>query len=204
MVEIGPDEINPARAAALIRVGGVLAFPTETTWGLAADPANSEALAVLFALKRRPVSKPVPCIIGDMGQLGGLAAAIPDLFVPLMRRFWTGPLTLLFPVREGLPPGLSDDRGLVGIRLSSHPLARSLARQFGGAVTATSANPAGDPPALTPAGVRAAFGSDLVLLSDDICPGGCSTIVGVDHGRLVVVRPGMIPVDALSFQVKKI
>ena len=187
-----------AEAVAVLGRGGIVAFPTETTWGLAVNPLDGRALGSLFALKGRPLDKPVPCVLGSSDDVGLLASRTPDSFPPLIERFWPGPLTLLFPARSGLPAGLTDGRGLVGLRVSSEPVARMLAAAAGGVVTATSANISGQAPACTAEEVRRIFAGRVHILSDIECPGGCSTIAAESGGVPVIVRRGAIGGDELS------
>ncbi|MEW6220358.1 MAG: L-threonylcarbamoyladenylate synthase [Thermodesulfobacteriota bacterium] len=188
-----------AAAARILAAGGLVAYPTETYYGLAADPWQPAALERLFTLKARPAAKPILTIIAEAEQIALLASAVPEPFRPLMAAFWPGPLTLLFPVRPELPAALTAGTGTVGIRLSSHPLARSLAAACGGPITATSANRTGQPAAASAAEVRAAFpdGLDLVLDGGPTPGGAGSTVVGLAAGRLQVVRPGVIPAAAV-------
>lgn len=188
-------EHDLARACELLRAGGVVAFPTETYYGLAADPFSRQALSRLFALKRRPPDKPVLLLVEDRRQFSQLVREVPPLFEPLMREFWPGPLTLVFPGLDSLPEMLTGYSGSVGIRQSSHPVAQRLVRAFGRPITATSANRSGEPAAVDAAGVFDQLGPDVDLVLDGgPTPGGAgSTIVGLEEGRLHLVRAGVIP-----------
>ena len=127
--------------------GEIVAFPTESSYGLGVDALSSHALERLFALKRREPGKPPPILISDDRMLELLVAHVPPRARELMARFWPGPLTLVLPARPGLPASLVSDGG-VGVRRSPHPLADALVAAFGGPVTATSANLSGRPAAL--------------------------------------------------------
>ncbi|NTV14856.1 MAG: threonylcarbamoyl-AMP synthase [Desulfobulbaceae bacterium] len=188
-----PAEIT--QAAAELRRGGIVAFPTETFYGLAVDPTVPGARAKLFALKQRSPDKPLLLLIDKAARLSELVALVPPLYAPLLARFWPGPLTLIFQARAGLPAGLSDGRGTIGIRLSSQPLACSLAAAAGGVITGTSANPSGAPAALSAAEVQALFPNGLArILDGGEAPGGLgSTIVAEDGGALRLLRRGAIP-----------
>ncbi|MEW6500934.1 MAG: L-threonylcarbamoyladenylate synthase, partial [Thermodesulfobacteriota bacterium] len=148
----------------MIRAGGVVAFPTETYYGLAVDPFNREALSRLFALKRRPPDKPVLTLIESEAQLPLLARQVPKLYRPLMDAFWPGPLTLVFDAVPELPVILTGYSGTVGVRISSHPMARQLVAALGQPLTATSANYSGQPAAVTPDEVVAQLGLDVDLV----------------------------------------
>lgn len=189
-----------AQACTLLQNGGVVAFPTETYYGLAVDPFNQTALARLFALKRRAVDKPVLLIIENASQLSRLVAEVPPDFNILMEKFWPGPLTLVFPGALSLPEMLTCDRGTIGVRVSSHPVARQLARAFGRPITATSANFSGQPPAITAASVRAQFGTGLAAVLDGGKTTGDrgSTIVGYQEGKACLIRDGVIPFSQIE------
>lgn len=183
-----------ATACAILRNGGVVAFPTETYYGLAVDPFNREALARLFALKGRSAAKPVLLIIENPSQLSTLVTEIPAPFAPLMEKFWPGPLTLVFPGLASLPGMLTGGLGTIGVRISSHPVARRLVRAFGGPITATSANLSGHPAASSSDGVREQLGAGVdMILDGGETPGGLgSTIIGCRDGGIRLFRKGVI------------
>jgi len=183
------------QACDFLRDGRVVAFPTETYYGLAVDPLNRQALSRLFALKRRPPDKPLLLLVEDRRQLPDLVREVPPPFEVLMREFWPGPLTLVFPGQESLPEMLTGYGSTVGLRQSSHPLAARLVRAFGRPITATSANRSGEPAAVDAAGVIDHLGPDVdMVLDGGSTPGGSgSTIVGQEDGQIVLLRPGVIP-----------
>jgi len=183
-----------AGAAEVIGRGGIVAFPTETFYGLAVAPFNGAALSRLFALKRRPPSKPILVLIDGPERLPEMVQEVPPPFRKLMDRFWPGPLTLIFPGRDILPPLLTDDSGSIGIRWSAHPIATRLAAACGGVITGTSANLSGWPPAVTAADLKKIFRAGLDhILDGGRTPGGPgSTIVGLDGERLRLIRKGVI------------
>lgn len=184
-----------AHACAVLRAGGVVAFPTETYYGLAVDPFNQAALSRLFALKGRSPDKPVLLIIDNQSQLASLVAEIPPSFPILMEKFWPGPLTLVFPGAASLPAMLTGSRGTVGVRVSSHPVARQLIRAFGRPITATSANFSGQPAAVAVGGVLAQLGPEVdAILDGGKTPGGLgSTLLGYQEGKVCLLRAGVIP-----------
>lgn len=190
--QVSEQEI--ARAARIIRTGGLVAFPTETTYGLGVDPFSAAALERLFAVKQRSPDKAVPVLIGDQEQLVLLAHEIPPLYSSLMKTYWPGPLTLLFDCRKDLPEILTAGRGTIGVRISSHPVARRLLEAAGMPVTATSANISGKQAAMQASEVVDQFGDgiDMLLAHDQGMTGSCSTVVGLDSGELKLVRPGVI------------
>lgn len=189
-----------ARALSVLKAGGVVAFPTETYYGLAVDPFNREALSRLFALKRRPPDKPVLTLIEKEAQLSLLASHVPDCYRPLMAAFWPGPLTLVFDAVPSLPVILTGYTGTVGVRISSHPLARQLVAAAGQPLTATSANYSGLPPAVTPDEVVDQLGLDVdfVIQGGATAGGAGSTIVGLaEGGELLELRSGVISFAAV-------
>lgn len=193
-----PD-ISDAELAVAVRViheGGVVAFPTETYYGLAVDPFNSAALARLFELKNRSFDKAVLVLVHDQGQLPQLVEQVPSVFRPLLDVFWPGPLTLVFPARPELSPLLTGGTGTIGVRVSSHAVAARLLSSLGTPVTATSANISGREPATNAAQVKAQFGSavDFILDGGETPGGKGSTLVGCGtDGHCLLLRDGVIP-----------
>lgn len=183
------------RAVAVLQAGGIVAFPTETYYGLAVDPFNPLALNHLFSLKQRDISKPILTLADDRESLLSLAQEIPSPYELLMRQFWPGPLTLIFPARINLPHLLTAGTSTVGVRQSSHPFARQLLRAFGRPVTATSANISGHAAAVDAHEVKAQFGSRVDMIFDGgKTPGGTgSTIIGFAEGQIRLIREGVIP-----------
>jgi L-threonylcarbamoyladenylate synthase len=180
-------------AVRALAAGHVVAFPTESTYGLGVDALDAAALARLFAIKGREAGKPPPLLVADRAMVDQLAARVPERARALMARFWPGPLTLVLPARAELPEALVLDGG-VGLRVSPHAIAAALVTAFGRPVTATSANLAGEPPAVTAEAVRAVFGSAVHVLDGGRAPGAPpSTVVRVsDDGTLTVLRAGAI------------
>ena len=202
MIDGIPPELSQDLKSALVvlKQGGVVAFPTETYYGLAVDPFNSQALERLFHLKCRPAAKPILVLIDQQERLSQLAGEIPGQFQPLMDRFWPGPLTLIFPAQQHLSHTLTAGTGTVGIRISSHPLASALCFLAGGTITATSANLSGLPPAASEREVLAQFGSrlDWLLKAGSTQGGLASTIVTTDGGGLRLVREGAYPFSEIE------
>lgn len=190
-----PTSPDLRQAVRVLKEGGVVAFPTETSYGLAVDPFNAQALDRLFRLKQRALTKPVLVLIDGEARLPALANEIPSQFCPLMERFWPGPLTLIFPALAELPLRLTAGTDTIGLRISSHPLAHLLTILAGGAITATSANLSGRPPAVSGQEVLAQFGDQLdYLVEADPVPGGpASTIIAATALGLLLIRPGAIP-----------
>ena len=183
-----------ARAVACLQEGGIVAFPTETYYGLAADPFSEKALQALFHLKARDYRKPVLVLIHDDVQLGDIAESIPDMYRPLMDRFWPGPLTLIFPGRKDLLPLLTGGTGTIGVRISSNVVAMELCRRWGRPITATSANLSGLVPAISAEEVETMLGPgvDFILDGGRAPAGRCSSIVAIRDDRLCLIREGQI------------
>ncbi|MBM9537152.1 L-threonylcarbamoyladenylate synthase [Desulfobulbus alkaliphilus] len=183
------------RAADIIRNGGLVAFPTETYYGLAVDPWQSHALERLFQVKRRRKELPILVLVSGTDQLPLLAQEIPLIFKWLIERFWPGPLTLVFPARPALSPLLTGMTGTVGLRQSPDETAHLLIRTFGGPITATSANISGSTAAVTAEDVAQMFVDEIDLILDGgTTPGGkASTLVGSEGTSLRCLREGAIP-----------
>lgn len=192
------DPIRPAeaflrRAAAVLAQGGLVVFPSETLYGIAADHANPAALERLAALKGRHPDKPFPLILARAEEVQSIAAGLPLAARELMARHWPGPLTLVLPARPGLHPCLVRAGG-VAARLSPHPVAAGLARALGRAITATSANPAGAPAPASCLELDPAIAGGVELILDaGPTPGGLpSTVVDVRQEPPRLLRAGAV------------
>jgi L-threonylcarbamoyladenylate synthase len=173
----------------------VVAYPTETFYGLGVDAFNEAALERLRAVKGRG-EKAISMLIEGEAMLARVVAEIPSRAAELMRRHWPGALTIALPARPGLPAALVSD-GCVAVRQSPHPIARALVARFGGPVTTTSANRAGEPPATTATAVLAALGSTCQILDGGETAGGApSTLVRVRANEVEILRPGAVTLAA--------
>ncbi len=188
---------NPAYhqlAADVLRDGGLIAIPTETYYGIAVDAFNESALERVFVLKKRPSVKPILVLIDHRDELEDLAREVPDPFLPLMDRYWPGPLTLVFPAKKALSPILTGGTGTVGVRVSSCPYPRAICRELKRPITATSANISGQPPARSYQDIVRYFGNTIDLVVDggvsDHCPG--STVVSCAGNQVKVIRQGLV------------
>jgi len=192
-----PDEATIARAADLLRAGVVVAYPTDTAYGLAADPASLRAVEQLYRMKGRQVDQAIPLIAADLEQIERCTGPLPDRLRLLGERFWPGPLTLIVPAWLALAPALRGEGDSVAVRVPAHEVARALARAFGGPITSTSANRSGMPASDSPDVVRDAFGPDLeAILDAGLSPGGPpSTIVDARGGRPSLLRSGAVPFE---------
>jgi L-threonylcarbamoyladenylate synthase len=185
------DNSAVAEAVAALRRGEIVAYPTETYYGLGVDAFDEDALGRLRALKGRG-EKATSALVVGADMLARLCEPPSPLALALMARHWPGPLTLALPARAGVPEALVLD-GCVAVRESPHPVARALVAAFGGPVTTTSANLAGAPPATTPDQVEAALGGRCHILRGGATPGGApSTLARVRGNRIEVLRPGAV------------
>ena len=188
--------MNPAirRAAEILRAGGLVAFPTETVYGLGADASNPQAIARLYAVKGRPAEHPVIIHFDTAQSAFAWAREVPDEARKLAARFWPGPLTLLLKRSALAGDFVTGAQDLVGVRVPSHPVARALLAQFGRGVAAPSANRFGRVSPTTAAHVSDDLGSDvqMILEGGDAEVGIESTIVDLTGKPAVVLRPGRI------------
>lgn len=201
LLSIHPSRPNPAilaEAAAVIRAGGVVAYPTETFYGLGADPRSAKGVAAVFAAKGRAAGEALPLIAADVAAVERLLGKLSPLAARLVSRFWPGPLTLVVPLRPGiLAEGVSAGRDTIAVRVSDHPVARALADAAGGLITSTSANRSGEPPAVDAASVASTLGERIDLIIDAGAAEGLapSTLVDVTADVPRLVRPGRVPFD---------
>ena len=182
------------RAAQILRAGGLVAFPTETVYGLGADAASAQAVKKLYAVKRRPADHPVIVHFENSQAAFAWAREVPKSAKKLAARYWPGPLTLILkrsPLAQDFVTGGQDT---VGLRVPSHPIARELLKEFGGAMAAPSANRFGLVSPTTAAHVREDLGNDadLVLEGGPSEVGIESTILDLSDAAPVLLRPGHV------------
>ena len=186
--------MNPEvrRAAEILRAGGLVAFPTETVYGLGADASNATAVARLYASKGRPVEHPVIVHFADAERAFEWAREVPEAAKKLAARFWPGPLTMILKRSAKAQDFVTGGQDSVGLRVPSHPVASDLLREFGGGVAAPSANRFGNVSATTAAHVNEELKADLVLDGGASEVGIESTIVDLSGGAPALLRPGFI------------
>jgi L-threonylcarbamoyladenylate synthase len=190
-----PSPESIATAVFVLHTGGVLAFPTDTFYGLAVDPRSPDAVARLFALKGRESSVAVPLIAASVEQ-ASLAAKFTGREMRVAELFWPGPLTLVAEATRRITPGVVAGRGTVAIRVPAHEIARELARAFRFPITATSANRSGQPPSSSADDVAMALPDVDALLDGGPAPGGApSTIIAVNEDGPILLREGAVPWD---------
>lgn len=195
-------ETGVARAAAQLKSGRVIAYPTETVYGLG-SALGADALDRLQLLKPRPADKPFLVLIADAASLGALGVALTPVASRLATRFWPGPLTLLLPSARSVHAAIRGAKGEVAVRWTSHTGAARIVRALGSPITSTSANAPGLPPATAAGEIvtqwerEVAAGDLLVLDAGPSPPSPPSTIVDCCDERPRLVRPGIITAEAL-------
>ncbi len=189
-----PDQKLLARAAELLRQGQLVAYPTETFYGLGASPYNEAAIDRVFEAKGRPEKMALPLVVGDESSVILCAREFPDGARRLAAAFWPGPLTLVLPATDDLPRRLLGGGHTVGVRISPHPIATGLARAAGGPIVATSANRSGLPAPSTAAEVLEALGDAVALILDGGPTTGsaASTVLDLTTDPPHIVRSGAI------------
>lgn len=193
------------KASIVIKEGGIVAFPTETFYGLGVKYNNIDALRRLYVIKHRPNEKAMPLIIGDKQTLQLISPSVTEVAEILMKKFWPGPLTLLIEAREDLPEFITSGTGKAAVRVPGESFALELVRHLEFPVTATSANISGKPPADNPDDVIRYFGAGLDMLIDGgKTPGGKpSTIVDVTGEAIKILRPGAVPSEEIFRQIRQ-
>jgi L-threonylcarbamoyladenylate synthase len=181
-------------AVAVLRAGGLVAFPTETVYGLGADASNPDAIRRVFDAKGRPHDHPLIVHVSDAIQIANWARSIPEAAHALAKRFWPGPLTLILKRAPGVNDLVSGGQDTVALRVPSHPVAQTLLRKFGGGIAAPSANRFGRVSATTADHVRSEFGAEVacVLNGGAADLGIESTIVDLSGAEPALLRPGAI------------
>jgi L-threonylcarbamoyladenylate synthase len=196
---------NIDEAVKVLKKGGVISFPTETYYGLGVDPFDNTAVDQLFLLKKRERNKPILVLVSDIDMLSLLVANIPEQYGNLMKKFWPGPLTLIFPAKETVSPLLTGATGSIGIRISSNRIVKEIFKKWRKPFTATSANISNQAPAKSSAEVLSYFGEKIDCLIDggETPAGLCSSIVAFRNERFIEIRKGQIPFSELTAQVNK-
>lgn len=193
IISRSPDNLQ--RLAGVVARGGVIGFRTDTFYGLGANPFNAAAVQTLKDLKGREDNKPILVLISDVEQLDRLIQNRSLAFDELAEQFWPGALTIIGEATGELPSELTAGSRTVGVRLPDDDRVRALVRACGGALTATSANPAGDLPARTAEEVAKYFGEriDLIIDGGETKTDKPSTVVDASIDELRLVREGVVP-----------
>lgn len=182
-------------AVHILNKGGVVGFPTETYYGLGVDITNENAVSHLFSIKKRSLEKPILVLIDSIDKLDSIVSHIPVIYKPLMKKYWPGPLTLIFPASHKVLKLVTGETNAIGVRISSGDIAMKLCKKWGKPITATSANISGEKPASTETQVSQYFGEnvDCILPNHQTSIEIGSTIIGEKSGELVLLREGPIP-----------
>jgi len=201
-----PDKSLINAAVYILKKGGIIAFPTETFYGLGADAGNVEAVEKIYRIKGRDPKNPIPIIIGNTRDITGLVKDIPETGRKLMKKFWPGGLTIVFRASSNILPGLTGGTGKIGIRLSSNIIASQLAKPLSNPITATSANPSGAGECISADEVIDCLKDKIdAIIDGGHTPGGLgSTIVDVTTDPVTVLREGIIPTSLLDNTPAKI
>lgn len=206
MTGAGEDACPPVRddevaaAARVLAAGGVVAYPTETVYGLGVDATSRAAIERLLEAKGRDAGRGISVLVSDLAMAAPLLAAPPPkAAIALARRYWPGPLTIVLPASASVAAELRGPSGGVGLRCSSDPWAAALLARFGAPLTSTSANRSGDEPARDAAGARAVFRAGVFVLDGGARLGSAvSTVIEFAGGRATVLRAGAIPAEEIA------
>jgi L-threonylcarbamoyladenylate synthase len=188
------DQQTRLQAAAIVKAGGVIAFRTDTFYGLGADPFNEAAVRRIRELKGREDDKPILLLISDASEVSRFITSQSPTFQTVAERFWPGPLTLIGAACPELPVELTAGTNTIGVRLPDEDSVRELVRLCGGALTATSANTSGRPPASTAGEVELYFpiGLDLIIDAGEVAVTEPSTVLDLSESPPRLVREGAI------------
>jgi L-threonylcarbamoyladenylate synthase len=203
VLSLDPEREEPEplrRASDLLREGGLVAYPTETFYGLGCDPRDPLAVDRLTKAKGRTADRPLPLLVGRLEHLAGVVSRFEDPFPRIVGRFWPGPLTLVLPAAPGLAAPVTSPVGTVAVRWTSWPVARRLLESFGGALVGTSANRSGAEPCHEAEAVRRSLGNRIDLILDGgPTPGGLpSTLLDLSVRPPRILREGVVPREDLD------
>ncbi len=205
LVRLASESGAIQEAATTLRRGGLVVFPTDTVYGVGADPFSPSALEALFRAKFRPRSKAIPLLLAHAAQMSEVARQIPPLALALAEAFWPGGLTLVLPRAPHLPAALCAGGDTIAVRIPDHPVALALIEAFGGPVAATSANLSGSAPATTAQEAEASLGAvvDLILDGGKSPLAEASTIMDLTVEPPRILRQGALPAGKLLAVVQR-
>jgi L-threonylcarbamoyladenylate synthase len=197
---LADSQSGRARAAQIISQGGIIAFRTDTFYGLGADPFNAAAIKRIRKLKGREGDKPILLLISDEQQISRFISKRSSLFAEIAKRFWPGPLTIVGPARDELPEELTAGGKTIGLRLPADEHVRAIVRACGGALTATSANLSGHPDARSASDVATYFstGIDLIIDGGEVSTTKPSTVLDLSGTEPRILREGAISASDLE------
>lgn len=183
------------QAISVVQHGGVIAFPTDTVYGIGASLSHPDALSRIFEIKGRDRDRPLPILLSSPGDITRVGRDVPAALLDLATGFWPGPLTIAIPAAAGLPAAVIATDGTIGVRVPDHSVALTIANRCGGAVAATSANLSGQPPACSADDVAEHLLERLDLVLDGgIAPCSlASTVIRLEGDTISILREGVIP-----------
>lgn len=187
-------------AIGALQRGGVIAFPTDTVYGIGASLEHPGALKRIYDLKGRSPDKPLPILISSLDVIDALSPDVDERFIELAQYFWPGALTVVLPAAEHLPAEVKAPDNTIGVRLPNHSIPLSIAERAGGAIATTSANISGQDAAHAATEIRDAFGGQIdVILDGGFAPSeNSSTVIRVVNGDVVILREGAISAEAIQ------
>ena len=184
------------QAANALKNGGVVAFPTDTVYGIGVDPFQPKAIQKLYTIKGRPKNKPIPILVGSYQDVEHVAQNLPEIFFQLVKQFWPGALTLIVEAK-GLPAQITAGGKTVGLRMPNHPVALKMLRCFAGPIATTSANKSNKAPATSKSQVERELGSlvDLIIDGGETNTGTSSTVIDLIKTPPKILRQGDIFIE---------
>lgn len=202
-LKIDPDDPQPeliSRVVQCLKQGGVVAFPTETVYGLAASIDSLKGVQRVWEVKQRPSSKPLPVQIAHAAQLGGVWSSLPHYAMPLIEAFMPGPLTLVYWKHPSIPELVNAGLPSLGVRIPQHPVALAIISRLCGAIVAPSANISGDPPPVKASDISAELKANIDIVIDaGTCPGGKpSTVLDICTNPARIIRAGDVSREELE------
>ena len=187
------------KAVEVLLSGRIVAYPTDTVYGLGANGLDPEAVRRVFAVKRRPLTMPLPLLVADLAMLRSVVESLPEVALALVERFLPGPLTLVLPRAPVVPDIVTAGAPSVAVRIPDHPVPVWLARGMAAPLVGTSANRSGQSSPTTADEVQAQLGDEVDYVVDGDCPGGVeSTIIDLTDAAPRIVRPGAVSAEALE------
>lgn len=183
------------QAVRVLEKGGIVAFPTDTVYGIGAMPFNRKAVRKLYKIKGRSNRKPIALLVSSKNEVKKFAGKIPSKAKSLMNRYWPGPLTLIFNKKSSVPDFLTSKLSTIGIRMPKNKIALKLIKAAGGALAVTSANRSGGKPAVSAKEIKGLKGIDLVIDGGKCRIGVPSSVVAVSGNKLTVLRKGTLKLD---------
>ena len=197
---LSADETAIRRAIQVLKGGGLVAFPTDTVYGVGAHVFMPEAVEKLYTAKIRPRDKAIPILLAGVEDLALVAEEIPEVAWELMERFWPGGLTLVLPKKAAVPDMVTAGQPNVAVRVPDHPVPRALIEGLGAPLAATSANLSGHPSPVTAEEVRAELGGRIELVLDGgRCPGGIpSTVLDLTADPPAILRQGAVAAEEIK------